>query len=65
MADRRGGIELPHIYDGVSVWVEADGTLTNRWAEYARDGATLHPVYQRRSDLTQQWIDANKEGFSA
>lgn len=60
MTDRRGGIELPHIYDGVSVWVEPDGTLTNRWA-----GAKFDPGQQRRFEETQKWIDANKEKFSA
>lgn len=58
MSDRIG-IELPHIYDGVSVWIEPDGTLTNRWAGFYKG------THRRRFEETQKWIDAYEEEPSA
>lgn len=58
--EQRAGIELRHIYDGVSVWIEADGTLTNRWVD-AREAATqTNSVRYRRWKATQEWINAQE-----
>ena len=46
----RMGIQLRGVYDGVSVWVEPDGTYTNRWAG--------QPGLERRAAAAQAWIDA-------
>lgn len=53
----RLGIVLPEIYDGVSVWQEPDGTYTNRWAMAIAKWPD-EPVYRRRYDRAQAWIDA-------
>lgn len=61
----RIGIEIPEIYDGISVWLEPDGTMTNRWAWHLdRLGEfTADPShYQRRYDATQQWINERRGG---
>jgi hypothetical protein len=42
------GIELPHVYDGVSVWVMKDGTRVNRWADV--------PGYERRAAEVDEWL---------
>lgn len=42
------GIELPGIYDGVSVWVMKDGARINRWA-----GVTGH---ERRAARVDAWL---------
>jgi hypothetical protein len=54
--NERWGVELPDVYDGISVWVEPDGTVTNRWDWYVQ----VHPnelTYRRRQRKTQEWID--------
>lgn len=50
MSDRMG-IILPDVYDGVSVWIEPDGTYTNRWDP---------DTYPRRWRAAQEWIDARE-----
>lgn len=55
------GIELPHVYDGISVWQMPDGSLVNRWdlplANALAEGRHLDvPILRRRRDLTDQWI---------
>jgi len=59
-AGQRIGIELPDVYDGVSVWMEPDGTYTNRGAALADrypEGSIDRAIIQRRADAAQQWID--------
>lgn len=48
-------IELRGVYDGWSIAVLTDGTLVNRWANDADDGA--EPGYERRFAATQVHID--------
>lgn len=31
MIEGRIGWEIPGVYDGIAIWVEPDGTLTNRF----------------------------------
>lgn len=47
-------IELPGVYDGISIYVYTDGTIRNRWAE--PDG-TPTPSMERRYEATQRVID--------
>lgn len=46
------GIELRGVYDGVVVWIEADGSMTNRFAGI--------PGLERRAAAAQAWIEAHQ-----
>lgn len=59
-AGTRIGIELPEVYDGISVWAEPDGTFTNRWAtavDRYPEGSNDRAIVQRRADAAQRWIE--------
>ena len=49
--NERTGVELPWVYDGISVWIVPGVGYVNRW----------DPVgYRRRYRATQEWIDAQE-----
>ena len=56
----RIGIILPDIYDGISVWQEPDGTLTNRW-DWAAEHHPAELAFRRRRELARSWIDRQKD----
>ena len=58
MTAPRMGIELP-CYDGVSVWVEPDGTMTNRWEHYKDDCPGSH--WRQRYEAAQEYIEQHQK----
>ena len=59
MASETGlvGIELPEVYDGVSVWQHPDGRMENRWS-------AMHKRFPKdrsiawRYEQAQRWIES-------
>lgn len=53
----RYGIQLTHVWDGVSVWVEEDGTVVNRWTELLTENPELAgTAIEDRARVTDQWL---------
>jgi hypothetical protein len=44
----RLGLEIPELYDGVAIWVDEDGTMTNRLASM--------PGLEERAAKVDRWI---------
>lgn len=53
----RIGVTVRGVYDGVLVWIEPDGSLTNRFAGI--------PGLERRARAGQDWIDAQQAAAAA
>lgn len=54
MDEHIDGVEIPEIYDGVSVWIADDGRYINRWADPVYPQG--EPVIVRRRAATDAWI---------
>ena len=59
MTAPRMGIELRGVYDGVSVWVGEDGSLTNRWEHYKDDCPGSH--MRQRYEAAQEYINQQQK----
>ena len=59
MSAARMGIELRGVCDGVSVWVEPDGTMTNEWEHYKDDCPGSH--MRRRYEAAQEYIEQQQK----